>query len=86
MSRLENSTVVIRDNFTGEEVSIRMFTHDEGSFHLWSDGNFSCDCNRHSFFFFEGKGIEDFEVMRCGDGHYSVRVVMDDGLVIVDEL
>lgn len=41
--------------------------------HIWSDGNFGCDCNRRIFFNRTGgkdKGVDG----ECSEGLYSVRV------------
>lgn len=43
----------------------------------WSEGNYSCDCNRHLFFERAG-GVEPYEdpdyLGDCTDGKYSVRI------------
>jgi hypothetical protein len=47
----------------------------EGSDCWWSEGNFSCDCNRSGLFF----GDEHTEDIRCGEDRFAVRCMADDG-------
>ena len=50
----------------------------------WSDGNGSCDCNRHCDFL-RGLGEED-EWVDCSDGYYEIRIVVPKtGEVVYDE-
>ncbi len=54
---------------------------DGNSRYIWEDGNFSCDCNRESFF--TGLAVESAP---CGEGKFAVRVVAeDDGRILYDE-
>lgn len=48
-------------------------------FLIWSEGNFSCDCNRESFFL-RTRGIEPDPAIDCSDGRYRVPyLVLEDG-------
>jgi hypothetical protein len=49
----------------------------------WSEGNFSCDCNRAQFFA-EAKGLRDPD-LPCSDGRFSVRVAANDGSTIYSD-
>jgi hypothetical protein len=65
-------SVAIRRNDTGE---IRISRHDyewdtDGSDYLWTEGNFSCDCNR--YLFFQRAAGEDEGEHSCGDSLYTV--------------
>ena len=62
----------IRDNtnnkiklYTTE--SIWDFDNNEPHTYIWQDGNYSCDCNRHLFFYDDWGG-------ECGDGGFSVNL------------
>jgi hypothetical protein len=64
----------IRENRTGcVHISQQDVIWDEENecphTYIWSEGNFSCDCNRALFF--NGKYTDD---MPCGDGGYSVNL------------
>ena len=79
-------TVAIRKNDTGE---IRLFRYDmewdDTSMYQWTDGNFSCDCNRKQFWYRAiGEEVEDHE---CGDTAFSVLYAeLPDGTRIeIDE-
>lgn len=52
--------------------------YDDGSRYIWSEGNFSCDCNRALFF--ACAADEEDPDTPCGDTAYSVRVVSDGGV------
>ena len=41
--------------------------------YAWSEGNFSCDCNRE-LFFLRGQGIEPSNSPDCGEGKYVAEV------------
>ena len=64
--------VKIRKNRTGEirdyetEGLLDCEYESKLSTFIWSDGNFSCDCNRSNFF------GEDED---CSDGKYSINIV-----------
>ena len=54
---------------------------------VWSDGNYQCDCNRQIFFERAGGSAVDSLVhFECGDSRYLVRVMLDDGTVLYDEM
>jgi hypothetical protein len=65
--------VAIRDNESGE---VRHYRNDmawDGEW-VWTDGNYSCDCNRH-LFFNRAVGIEPGDEHPCGDTRYTVIYV-----------
>ena len=69
-------TVTITDTTTGISRIHRVEHHwEESSEYLWSEGNFSCDCNRGNFF--TDAGGEERGNVPCGDSRY--RVVISDG-------
>ena len=72
--------VLIEEVATGERR-----WHDDGEAHeatefMWSDGNYSCDCNRELFFVRAGNepiGVYDVD---CSDGRYRVWAILrEDG-------
>lgn len=71
-----NVFIEIRENSTGIIVGYpdNIDLGSENCFFIWEEGNYSCDCNRHTLFFmnsnYEGF-IEDFP---CGDEAYSVNI------------
>lgn len=78
--------VYITDTTTGEE---RLHRYEipspwgEADEFMWSDGNYSCDCNRALFFAWAGdEGEPDIE---CGDWRFRVRITADDGHVLYEE-
>ena len=66
-----NSTAHIRNNET-MEVRTLPTTIDEFE---WSEGNFSCDCNRE--YVFQRIAGEAVGPMQCSDGRYSVNLSRD---------
>ena len=89
-------SVLIRNNETGEERLYPLCKEvpwGDGSYYWWTEGNMSCDCNRHmSFLRAGGPGPVDDphwnDVDRdCGDGAYSVPyAVLEDGTrIALDE-
>ena len=71
--------VHITDTTTGETRVAKEFgdwDEDKGSYYLWSDGNFGCDCNR--YLFFERAGGKEPEVgdMDCNSVPNRFRVVI----------
>ena len=46
--------------------------------HMWSDGNYGCDCNRELFF--ERAGGVELEVLstECSEGRYIVDQIVDE--------
>jgi len=72
-------SVSIRNNATSEvkKVDFDIPWNQEYSYFLWTEGNYSCDCNKHLFF---SNSEEDFE---CGHDAYSiVDITLDDGSLI----
>jgi len=74
----------ITDTKTGETRE-----YDAGEVHeaiefLWNEGNYSCDCNRAIFFDVAGGGDGNPE-QQCGLERYIVKLVSDDGEIILDE-
>ena len=86
ISRIEDGTTwvkivaLIRNNKTGE---IREYKDevwwdynepydDYPNDFMWSEGNYSCDCNRHLFF--QRAKNEDEDNAECGDDLYSVNL------------
>jgi len=73
--------VALRNNATGE---IRLIAHPspwgKDSDYLWTEGNYSCDCNRH-LLFERDKGFEpDAADVKCGDVKYSaLYATLSDG-------
>lgn len=59
------------------------YCEDEGSIYIWSEGNYSCDCNRH-LFFEKSMGVDLGPEMDCSEGAYRVRLVRG-GVVVYDE-
>ena len=55
----------------------------EFSKYLWSEGNFSCDCNRHNLFR-QAQGL-CYEKIPCGEGKYLVKIVDKSGNVLYSE-
>jgi len=72
--------VTIKNNLTKE---IRNYTSDfeweDGSFFLWQEGNFSCDCNRYLKFELAGNNdvlnTEERLSLDCGTGKYSIPYI-----------
>jgi hypothetical protein len=71
--------VSIKHNATGE-IRIREYAEDwkddeqQDDYFNWTEGNFSCDCNRHLEFLRAGGGEpnEDDGQMICGSSAYKV--------------
>jgi hypothetical protein len=77
--------VFIRRNADGAEVEDmpnwkpHYMTRDV---YWWTEGNMSCDCNRHlEFERAHGRDLDAGDV-ECGHGLYSVRLELDDGTVV----
>jgi hypothetical protein len=83
--------VQLRHNATGEVRTSRqwmIYEPEDGehpSDYIYSEGNYSCDCNRH-LFFHRAAGVEPDEDCPCGDEAYSVNLVNPkDGAVFYRE-
>lgn len=77
-----NARVLIRRNADGQIVECTdLDAITNTSIYQWTDGNFSCDCNRHIFF--EG---EYDEYVSCGEDKYAIQLYnADTGELLVDE-
>jgi hypothetical protein len=70
----------IRDNATGkireyECEDILGAGEPQPRCFMWEEGNYSCDCNRKSFFQRAAAEDQDDKEQRpCGDGGYAVRL------------
>jgi hypothetical protein len=52
---------------------------------IWSEGNYSCDCNRALFFARGAQGTDEPDVP-CGETMYRCRITLEEtGEVILDE-
>lgn len=59
---------------------------EAGIAYQWSDGNYSCDCNR-GLFFARARGLPDPDVA-CGEEIYLVEKIVEHGtdrLIYVDD-
>lgn len=77
--------VAIRQNATGE-IRIREFDSEweEGSDFLWEEGNYSCDCNRSTFF--HQSGPDTLDSGKCGDERFDViSITLPDGTEVYSE-
>ena len=72
---------IIKCKATGEEARYDAGIFDEGSEFCWEEGNYSCDCNRESFFL-RAQGKEEPEKIECGEGRYSVILELSNGELI----
>ncbi len=84
MSEQPMRVFVIRneDGAVVEDVPSWMPHYTTGDVFWWTEGNMSCDCNRH-LEFERGQGREpDAEDVECGHGRYSVRLEPEDGTVV----
>lgn len=90
--------VRIRKNSTGEERDYEFpkltwefpSENGSGSMFIWTEGNFSCDCNRYLFFERAGGNPADPDETedRCGDDAYTVlHAELPDGKKVeIDQL
>jgi len=81
--------VVIRENLTGELRLCEMQDYDAEAgreFHeyTWSDGNYSCDCNRSILFARAVNETEDHDV-ECSDGRYTIMAIFQNGRQVYTE-
>jgi hypothetical protein len=82
----EGYRVLLRNNLTGIECWYETeVPWGEGSHFLWTEGNYSCDCNRHIFF--EAVAGLDTDDCPCGEARYTAvcaeltngeRIVLDE--------
>lgn len=63
----------------------RTFTYDEksedGLLFMWTEGNYSCDCNR-SLFFARAAKEEEIDIP-CGEGGFRLVALRADGRSIL---
>lgn len=56
---------------------------DGNSWFVWSESNFSCDCNR--MLYFTNWECDD-DAVQCSEGRFLLRVTaVDDGRILYDE-
>lgn len=74
---------VMRDNTTGETKTIHLDLWYDHSMFMWTEGNYSCDCNRSLFFYNHDRNKK----YKCGfDKITVVKMIFPDGTeVLVDE-
>lgn len=59
---------------------------DEALRYLWSEGNWSCDCNRQREWDRESGEETDMSQLQCADGGFRMAIHGADGRVIYSEL
>lgn len=69
--------VLIKNNSTGKQREYKVDWDwykqgEDGDHYWWTDGNFSCDCNRWLCFERAGGGKPDLDDAKCGDGGFTV--------------
>ena len=81
--------VTIKDYNTGETREYRddsEWADEDGlSSFIWTDGNYSCDCNR-GLFFCRAKGEDDDQDFPCGDHRFGVSIKLENGEVVYSDL
>ena len=79
-------SVLITDNETKQE-SVMLYEYNFDNDFWWSEGNFSCDCNR-GLEFKRGLGENpDMDETSCGNGKYSVSIYdCSDGSLLYSEV
>lgn len=50
--------------------------------YIWRDGNYTCDCNRASFF---GHDVDFDSPESCGEGKFAVRIEDDHGRMLYQD-
>lgn len=81
-------TVRFREVATNQErEKVYEFKWEEGSDFWWSDGNFSCDCNRElEFERAGGHEPKDITKTKCSEGRYKVVwIKTSDGETVYEE-
>lgn len=79
------TTVVITEAATGQTAFVDDGPFDDVTEYMWSEGNFSCDCNR-LLFFIDALGLSDTEDSECSDGKFWVTVYDDNGKQVYNEI
>lgn len=89
MSICHGYVATIIDTQTGESVQydcskLDWYDGDDGSSEFWwTEGNFSCDCNRGLSFYRAKHKAEPDDELGCGAGRYRVPfVTLSDGRVV----
>ncbi len=91
--------IEIRNNSTGEWRDIPIGKYDSEELDrwppfYWTEGNYSCDCNRHLQFrrangeigqYLDYLDVVEHNEGECGETEYSLRLTADDGSVYEDE-
>lgn len=93
-----NITVTIKEASTGRLVTFQdtfPYWHEDepnnprwGTLHfIWTDGNYSCACNRKIFFYRNLPVPQDMmDDSPCGLAQlYPVKLVLDDGTIVLDD-
>ena len=70
-------TAIITDKTTGLTAT-KKFSEDWdwGTDFAWSEGNYSCDCNRGIFF-----GVDS----ECGNERFTVKIIEEDKIMYYEE-
>lgn len=64
--------VEMTDRYTGQTKIIPIDLEWWGDF-VWTEGNFSCDCNRHDFFYPDSN-----KDVPCGDDRFTISFIEDE--------
>lgn len=83
--------VTLTDTKTGKQRvydTEEYFPKDGWSDYLWTDGNYSCDCNRYLFFQRADGKTPSLGKAKCGEGRYLVNsiVLKDTGEQLYSEV
>ena len=52
---------------------------EDGDWFWWSEGNYSCDCNRELCFLRAGGETPEISDVECSEGKYTVEIELPDG-------
>lgn len=80
-------TVHLRRNSDGLVRQIRRdgnWTGEDGHEFLWTEGNYSCDCNRHLFFARAAGDEPAWDDLECGQSAYTIVKVTNDAGETID--
>ena len=77
-------TVHLMDTQTKETSVYEMTGGDEFHDFIWTEGNYSCNCNR-ALFFARGRKLVEPLNRPCGEGRYLVKIANETGDVLLDE-
>lgn len=86
LTQIETSKTVEFDDKWGYPDYVRGEDWEYDPVFIWTDGNYSCDCNRHIFFYKDGLKTNDYEDVECGDKLYKVNFIknLETGKIIFD--